>query len=173
MKYLEYLSIQRAMEADSYTLLNTAVPRKPNIAPDRVNDMQNFFDDIVLLSNFFGVKIFTAKPDEQVQEQHLFYTEAPTRGAYGIGYYDKSTSQFILKKGSKFALQVVPSYKSKDRNEIIANYCKKIDGELVLQQDLPMDTPSGAAGKVLGRPSNGFDVWKDAYGCTLGKFLNR
>src|SRR5574344_902954 len=54
VKYLEYLGIEAAQNAGSYELLNGANPRKPNIAPFRINDMEVFFRDIQLLSKFYG-----------------------------------------------------------------------------------------------------------------------
>lgn len=173
VKYLEYLGIKRALEADSFTLFNSAVPKKPNIAPDRVNDMQNFFDDIVLLSNFYGIRIFDTKAVEKEIEQHLFHVAATDRPAHGTGYYDEASGKFILKKGCRLAFKTVPSYKFKSRDEIISKYCKTIGEEIILQQDYAMDSPSGASGLALGRPSNGKTDWKDADGITLGAFLSK
>ncbi len=173
VKYLEYLGIKRAMEAETFSLFNSTVPKKPNIAPDRVNDMQNFFDDIVLLSNFYGVGIFDAKTVEKEVERHLFYVSAIDRPAAGVGYYDESTGKFVLKKGSRIAYKTVPSYSYKAREEIIAKYCKVTGEEIILQQDYVMDSPSGASGLILGRPSNGKADWKDAAGISLATYLKK
>lgn len=171
VKYLEYLGIKRAMEADSFSLYNYAVPKKPNVAPDRVNDMQNFFDDIVLLANFFGVRIFDSAPIAKEEERHLFYAVATERPANGTGYIDKSTGKFVIMKGSRLAFKTVPSFKCKVRTEIIEKFCKVVGEDIILQRDCPMDSPSGASGLILGRPSNGKADWKDAEGKTLGSFL--
>lgn len=172
VKFLEYLGIKTASETGSFSLFNTAVPKKPNIAPDRVNDMENFFNDIVLLANFYGVGIFS-RGRTQKEEQHLFYTKATDRAAAGVGYFDKNTRKFILKKGSRLASDTVPSYRYKGRNRIIADFCKTINNEIILQQDYAMDSPSGASGLVLGRPSNGNADWKDITGVPLGIFLKK
>ena len=37
VKYLEYLGIESAQSVDSFTLLNSSNPRRPNIAPYRIN----------------------------------------------------------------------------------------------------------------------------------------
>lgn len=173
VKFLEYLGIKRAMEAAAWPLFNSSVPKKPNIAPDRINDMQNFFDDIVLLTNFYGVSIFDAPSTEKKEdEKHLFHVSAMDRPAKGSGYFDPTSGKFILLKGCKLAAKPVPSYKFKGREEIIARHCKIAGDEIILQHDYPMDSPSGASGLVLGRPSNGKTDWKDAEGRTLGSFLN-
>ena len=42
--------------------------------------------------------------------------------------------------------------------------------EFQCQHDVPMDSPSGI---ILGRPSNGWDDWKDADGNKLGEIIKR
>ena len=58
VKYLEYLGIEAAQNAGSFELLNGINPKRPNIAPYRINDMEVFFRDIQLLCNFYGCNIF-------------------------------------------------------------------------------------------------------------------
>lgn len=172
VRFLEYLGIKAAMEADSYTLDNTVVPRKPNIAQHQVNDMENFFNDIVLLTNFYGVKIFTSQKAEDSASEVLFYVKAFDRPASGIGFFDGKTGKFILKKGSRLAANTAPKYNNKQpREEFISKYCKNIDGEIILQQDVALDSPSGASKIILGRSSNGKTDWKDSEGRTFGSYI--
>ena len=141
VKYLEYLGIEAAQNAGSYELLNGANPKKPNIAPYRVNE---------------------------------FYTKATDRPALGTGYYDEATKKFVLLKGSILASDVVNSYKPiNSRNKFIKEHCKNENGQITLQNDVPFNSPSGASGYVLGRPSNGWDDWKDAEGKKLSEVVQR
>ncbi len=173
VKYLEHLGIESAQSADSFTLLNGANPRKPNIAPFRVNDMEVFFRDIQLLTRFYGCGIFDV-PVAKPQSKHLFYVRATDRPAEGIGYYDENAKQFVLVKGCIIANGVVASYKPKAaREKFIKEYCKTDKGQIVLQSDVPIESPSGASGIVLGRPSNGWDDWKDSDGNKLGNIVKR
>lgn len=173
VKYLEYLGIELAQSADSFSLLNGANPRKPNIAPFRVNDMEVFFRDIQLLTRFYGCGIFDV-PVVKPQSEHLFYVHATDRPAEGIGFYDENTKQFVLVKGCIIANEVVTSFKPlATREKFIKEHCKTDKGQIVLQHDVPMDSPSGASGIILGRPSNGWDDWKDAEGNKLGKVVKR
>ena len=173
VKYLEYLGIESAQSVESFTLLNSSNPRKPNIAPYRVNDMEVFFRDIQLLTRFYGCGIFDA-PVAKPQSEHLFYVHATDRPAEGIGYYDENLKQFVLVKGCIIASQVVPSFKSvASRQSFIDEHCKTDKGQIILQHDVPMDSPSGASGIILGRPSNGWDDWKDADGNKLGNVIER
>ncbi|MCQ2195021.1 MAG: GIY-YIG nuclease family protein [Paludibacteraceae bacterium] len=173
VKYLEYIGIEAAQSVDSFSLLNGANPRKPNIAPFRVNDMEVFFRDIQLLTRFYGCGIFDV-PVAKPQPEHLFYVHATDRPAEGIGYYDENAKQFVLVKGSIIASEIVTSFKSiAAREKFIKDHCKTDKGQIVLQHDVPMDSPSGASGIILGRPSNGWDDWKDADGKKLGKVVKR
>lgn len=173
VKYLEYLGIDSAQSANSFSLLNGANPRKPNIAPFRVNDMEVFFRDIQLLTRFYGCSIFDT-PVAKPQPEHLFYVHATDRPAEGVGFYDENAKQFVLVKGSVIANEVVTSFRPiAAREKFIKEHCKIDKGQIVLQHDVPMDSPSGASGIILGRPSNGWDDWKDADGNKLGKVVKR
>lgn len=173
VKYLEYLGIEAAQNAGSYNLLNGANPKKPNIAPYRVNDMEVFFRDIQLLSRFYGCGIFEA-PKPQEHTEHLFYVKATDRPAQGTGFYNEQECKFILLAGSILATEVVKSFKSTiSRDLFIKEHCKKEKGQIILQNDVPFDSPSGASGFVLGRPSNGWDDWKDAEGKKLSEIVKR
>lgn len=173
VKYLEYLGIEAAQNVSSYSLLNGANPRKPSIAPFRVNDMEVFFRDIQLLTRFYGCTIFD-ESEEKTPITKLFYIHATDRPAEGVGYYDEDQKQFVLKKGSILASVVVSSYKSSaSRDQFISEHCKTDKGQIVLLHDVPIDSPSGASGYVLGRPSNGWDDWKDSEGNKLGQIIKR
>ena len=173
VKYLEYLGIEAAQSAASCRLLNGANPKKPNIAPFRVNDMEVFFRDIQLLCKFYGCDIFEAKLS-QAESEHLFYVESSDRPAKGIGYYDLQENKFVLKAGCILATEVSNSYAStSSRMQFINDYCKKEKGQIVLIHDVPCESPSKASGFVLGRSSNGWFDWKDSDGKRLGDVIKR
>ena len=66
------------------------------------------------------------------------------------------------------------SFKSiTSRDLFIKEHCKIDKGQIVLLHDVPFDSPSGASGFVLGRPSNGWDDWKDAEGKKLSEIVKR
>lgn len=169
VRFLEYLGITAAYEADSYEILNAANPRKPNIAPFRINDMEVFFRDIELLADFYGCQIFNKiGPAHNADSRHLFFVKAEDRPANGRGYLDEHTGKFVILKGSVFARGEVGSYrKAQARQQFIADNCKTVNGEIVLQHDQEMDSPSGASSIILGRPSNGWTDWVDGEGRTL------
>ena len=95
----------------------------------------------------------------------MFFVKSSDRPAQGMGFYDEQEGKFILMEGSFLAAEVVKSFKSiASRDLFINEHCKKDKGQIVLLHDGPFDSPSGASSFVLGRPSNGWDDWKDAEG---------
>jgi hypothetical protein len=173
VKYLEYLGIDAAQNAGSYELLNGSNPKKPNIAPYRVNDMEVFFRDIQLLCKFYGCDIFEIAKKE-TRSEHMFFVKSSDRPAQGTGFYDEQEGKFILMEGSLLATEVVNSFKSiASRDLFIKEHCKKEKGQIILLHDVPFESPSGASGFVLGRPSNGWDDWKDADGKKLSEIVKR
>lgn len=172
VKFLEYLGIKKAEDVGSYRLLNSTTPRRPNIAPHQVNDMENFFKDIVLLTNFYGCQIFSMV-DKTTEKRHIFYVKAGgDRPANGSGFYDEASGNFTILRGSEIAPGTAKSFNQKDRNEIINKKCKIIDGKIILQEDIVKDSPSGASCFVLGRSSNGWIEWVDADGVSLKNYYN-
>ncbi len=179
VRYLEYLGIEAAQNAKSYSLLNDANPKKPNIAPFRVNDMEVFFRDIELLCKFYGCNIFeepksclSTKP--QIFSQHYFYAVSESRQAHGIGYYNESEHKFILSEGSILAPDSTQSFKQKDlRDKFIKEYCIKEEDKVILLHDVTFDTPSSASGYVFGRTSNGWEDWRDDEGKKLSEVVKR
>lgn len=172
VRYLEYLGIRAAQEAEACELLNNANPKRPNIAPYRVNDMEVFFRDIALLAEFFGCRVFSAARKEAVAARHLFFVGSTERKSEGRGFYDESTGKFTLLKGCRLASETVKSYKSASRMKFIEENCEMVDGAIILARDAELDTPSGAAGFILGRPVNGWAEWTDAEGRSLSAVYN-
>ena len=104
----------------------------------------------------------------------MFFVKSSDRPAQGSGIYDEQEGKFILLEGSVLASEVVKSYKSiASRDQFIKEHCKKDKGQIVLLHDVPFDSPSGASGFILGRPSNGWDDWKDADGKKLSEVIKR
>ena len=171
IRFLENLGINSAIEASRCELLNNANPKRPNIAPFRVNDMEVFFRDIELLARFYGCDIFTKKVEPlKLQDIHIYETSSSERPSHGKAYYNEEIGKLILMEGSQLATVTVPSFKSVDaRDKFISEHCKTTDGKIILKHDVPMDSASQASGYILGRPSNGYADWKDADGRCLPK----
>jgi len=176
VKFLEYLGIKSASEVESCDLLNGNNPKRPNIAPFRVNDMEVFFRDILLLARFCGCKIFDLpqKEIENTAKQLFFIHGAEDRPCEAKARYDETAKQLIVLKGSTMATKVVSSYANvESRNKFIAEHCEVTSHQITLKEDCAFSSPSGASSMFLGRPSNGWVDWKDADGKPLGESVER
>ena len=58
INYLEHLGIKLAKEIHPESIENAVIPTKPAISPEREDEIDGFFDDIKLLTSFFGCTIF-------------------------------------------------------------------------------------------------------------------
>ncbi len=58
INYLEHLGIKLAKELYPDLTENAVVPAKPVISPEREDEMNDFFEDIKLLTRFYGCTIF-------------------------------------------------------------------------------------------------------------------
>ena len=67
INYLEHLGIKLAKELHPELTENAVVPSKPAISPEREDEMDDFFEDIRLLTSFYGCTIF----DSPIQNEEV------------------------------------------------------------------------------------------------------
>ena len=169
VKYLEFLGIEAAVEADTSELQNSTKPKCPAIPSYRINDMNVFFRDIKFLTAFYGCKIFnkSKEPNQSISMGPIFYL-TNSRGANAMGWYNKDSHRFIILKGSKLALSPTNSYKGEAlRQKWISANCELKNGVIEVRHDVEFDSPSTAAQYVSAASSNGWTLWKDKDGKTL------
>ena len=172
--FLEYLGIKKAMEAGTYSLdENKQIPQKPSIAPDKENDMELFFDEIMFLTKFYGRDIFEPSEDssqvETHEQPHTFYMDAPKSGVKAALDYYPSDNRFVIKAGSRIrakATKSIPATIRKRREELFAIpsimhpegdfYVLRMDVELLVT------SPSAAASFCTGTAMQGTTAWIDA-----------
>ena len=73
INYLEHLGIKLAKELHPELTENAVVPAKPAISPEREDEMDDFFEDIKLLTGFYGCTVF----EEPVSIETTSPTEKP------------------------------------------------------------------------------------------------
>ena len=168
VQYLEYKAIAEAKQSNSFVLNeNKQIPKAPNLPEHQRDAMEEFFEDIKFLSSFIGCNIFDiARP----KEEHLFYTKG--RGCDAKGYYN--SVGFTVLKGSIVASDSVPSFRwTEKRNKMMKEYGELNNAHYVLTSDLTFSSPSTAAMFCLGRPTNGWNEWKDKDGITLDSVFRK
>jgi hypothetical protein len=131
-------------------------------------DVEDIFDDIKTLLYNRGFIFFEPslkKIDQPKQE--IGATIAFLKAKSGL-YNAKlviTNKKFIVLKGSKAALQLMPSGKCKDikniRNKLIEKEILiKKDNYYIFTKDYEFKTPSGAGKVIKGSTSNGWTDWK-------------
>lgn len=166
VQYLEARLVALAAEAKRAELDNGNVPQLPTLSePDRA-DAEAFLEDLLLCLPLMGVSFFE-KPKVEKAGRSDLYLRAKGIEARGV----ETAEGFVVRAGSHAVKEEVPSIHSY-LHELRESLCKqgvlKDDGETyVLTQDYVFNSPSTAAGVMLGRSANGRIEWKDAKGRTL------
>jgi len=172
IKYLENRLFEIAKFANRYKIENTVTPTQSSISESDRAEMEEFIENIKMLTNTLGHKVFEEKREIKAkQKQDIFLIKA-ARGADAQG--EPTSDGFVVFKGSKAAGSTVTSM-----TQNFLNLRQKLINEKVLVQagdvyEFPEDyifsSPSTASSMVLGRNSNGLTEWKLKDGKTLKEF---
>ncbi len=174
VKYLENRLHDLAKTAHRYKIINTTIPTQSSISESDKAEMEEYLENIKILVNTFGHKVFEEKREIIIQQksmQDIFYIKA-ARGANAQG---KPTSDgFVVFKGSKAASTTVTSISPsflKLRQQLIDKNILIPNGEtLEFGEDNVFSSPSTAAVMVMGRNANGLEEWKLINGKTLKEY---
>ncbi len=171
VQYLEAKLVARALDAKRIKLDNGNKPAEPTLSEADRADMDVFLGNILGMLPVLGIHAF---------EKPATSTVGPTakilycKGRGGIASGMDTPQGFVVQKGSKAALQEVPSFKthwayhSKMREDLVTRgVLKPSDDVLVFTQDYTFNSPSMASAIVVGASPNGRIDWKDATGRTL------
>ncbi|MBC8146585.1 MAG: GIY-YIG nuclease family protein [Bacteroidetes bacterium] len=172
IKYLENRLHVLAQTAKRYKIENSITPTQSSISESDRAEMEEFIENIKMLVNTLGHKVFDEKRDfKPKQKQEIFIIKA-ARGADGQG--EPSSDGFVVLKGSKAAGTIVNSLTPN-----FINLRQKLIDESVLinkgeyyefSEDYIFSSPSTAAVMVMGRNANGLTEWKQKSGKTLKEF---
>lgn len=168
VKYLEHLAVDMAQKAKHYLITdNRQIPKAPNLPEYQKDSMDEFFEDIKLLTSFIGCNIFNIV---EPKDKHLFYSN--NRDCEAKGFYHEGG--FTVMKGSIISKDTTPSFTWKEkRARLIKELATIKDDKLILSIDQTFSTPSSASDFCLGRSSNGWTIWKDKKGQTLDEVYRK
>lgn len=172
IKYLENRLHDIATVANRYKIENSLIPTQSSISESDRAEMEEFIDNIKLLVNTLGHKVFEEKRDfRPKQKQQTFFLKA-ARGADAQG--EPTSDGFVVFKGSKAAGSTVASITSSFlilRQKLIKEGVLVDKGEYFeFPDDYIFSSPSTAACMVLGRNANGLTEWKQKGGKSLKEF---
>jgi hypothetical protein len=165
-RYLESRLIQLAYQAKRAEVENGNAPQLPPLSEPDKADAESFLQDMLILFPLIQVTAFEVASDP-VPAGGRLSLEGPGANAEG-----KETSEgFLVYGGSIARLQPVPSIHGwlvQIRDKLLEQgILAEEDDGLKFTQDYVFNSPSSAAGVVLGRAANGRTEWRDKEGRNL------
>lgn len=172
VRYLESRLVELAKTANQWSLDNSTAPSPPPLSePDRA-DAEWFLQEMLVIFPLLGVDAFETaagqarEPDTAECEQVLVLNE---RGAKARGR--EVGDGFVVFQGSQARATEVASiheYTRDFRQELLERDVLRVEGDsLIFTQDFRFNSPSTAAGVLVGGSANGRITWKDEQGRTL------
>jgi hypothetical protein len=166
VQYLESRLISLAREAKRCVLDNVSVPQLPSMTEADTAEMETFLEEMLLIYPLLGVSAFDV-PRLERPSSPMLYLKA--KGIIARGHDEDEG--FVVLAGSQAVKDEVPSihrYLADMRASLKERGILAEDGDfLKLAQDYTFDSPSTAAGVMLGRSANGRTEWQDDQGRTL------
>ncbi|MBE7640979.1 DUF4357 domain-containing protein [Salegentibacter sp. BLCTC] len=164
IKYLESRLHEIAIKVNRYDIDNGNYPTRSIISESDKAEMEEFLENIKLLVNALGFKIFEELRKDQTFEEEIkstFYINA-ARGADAKG--QMTNEGFVVLRNSEIATTTTNSFPEnliKLRLSLIDdNIINKINNKLIFKEDYLFSSPSAAAAVVMGRSANGLTEWK-------------
>lgn len=166
IKYLENRLHDIGTKTNRYTIENGCIPTLSSISESDRAEMEEFIENIKLLVNTLGHKVFEDKREvsNSTKGKELLYIKA-ARGCDAMG--EQSSEGFLVLKGSKISDTMTPSASPSfisHRRELIE---KGIIVGTEFVEDNIFSSPSYAAAIVMGRNANGLTEWKTIDGRIL------
>jgi hypothetical protein len=174
--YLEWLSLDRAVAAGRYVVLNGNQASNPYTPEPLEADCQEFLETIAVLLATLGAPVMEPiqrKPvmpadDTGVQREpeRLYFRE---RGCDASGY---QTSEGLLvlagSRGHPGLRPSAPASLRRQRDALQADGVIRLsESELVFLKDHLFASPSGAGGVIVGGRCNGRIHWRNAHGRSI------
>lgn len=176
VKYLEGRLYDIATQVDRYTVMNTQKPTSAAIAIDEQAEMEDFIDNVTVLTFGMGHKVFepllkkgSASDDSSGKQVFCIKNKKNTIDARMI----RTVEGYVVLKGSKIKesdTKSTPLRTKKKRAQLISDGTIK-DG--IFMRDVLFLSPSSASDLVTGNNTNGNKMWKTETGITLGEIIEK
>lgn len=157
IRYLENRFVETARECKQYEILTKNTFSKTVLKESQIAVMEEFIDNVKILINVLGYKVFSeAKPDSPAME-NLYCTG---NGAQAMGHF--SAGGFTVLKGSITSDHESDSFPTRAKG--YHDLKRKLEANSVIEDrhftvDYEFNSPSAAAAVVLGRSANGKKEW--------------
>jgi hypothetical protein len=172
IKYLENRLYELAKSTNRYRIDNSIIPTQSSISEPDIAEMEEFLENIKMLTNTLGHKVFEEKREVKIKrKQDVFYLKS-ARGADAKG--EPTSEGFVVFKESKASSTTVASMTQSFlnlRHKLIDEGVIILSGDFYeFPEDYIFTSPSSASSIILGRNSNGLTEWKLNDGKTLKEF---
>jgi hypothetical protein len=163
---MECRLLELARVAKQCKLDNGNSPAPPTLSEAETADVDSFLVDMLSIYPLLGLSVFE-KTEAKVSPHELLFIES--KGIKACGFED--AKGFVVCEGSQLARDEVPSihrYMTTLRNDLLQQGVVIGQGQCsIFTQDQVFNSPSTAAGIVLGRTANRRIEWKTKDGTTL------
>jgi hypothetical protein len=166
IQYLEARLITLATEAKRCELDNVNQPTLPSMSEADIAEAEGFLNEMLVCFPVLGLNVFEKPAKEQPGRLVLFLKG---KGIEAKGY--ESSEGFVVLANSQAVKEAVPSihrFMLDMRGTFVKSGVLREEGGVYrFTQDYEFDSPSTAAGVILGRSANGRLEWKDPSGRSL------
>jgi len=180
IRYLESRLVQQANQANRSKLENGNSPKQPSIPRSDRDAMEEFIGNIRVLMGVLGHRFLESIVSERDSSNKTTYESVKADDIPLTLNYKKLRANALLTdegvvvlKGSEALLQIketlTPGYKKIKRDLVDSGKLTEENGKLILQVDYLFNSPSAAAGILIGQASNGRVLWKDNNGRTIAQ----
>jgi len=166
IQFLESRLISKAAKAKRCELDNGNQPTLPSMSEADIAEGEGFLREMLICFPVLGLSVFETPSQGQSGRRFLFLKG---KGIEAKGY--ESSDGFVVSARSQAVREAVPSihrFMLDMRDSLVKRNVFQIEGGAYrLTQDYVFDSPSTAAGVLLGRSANGRLEWKDSSGRSL------
>lgn len=172
VRYLESRLLELAKSANQWSLDNSTAPSSPPLSESDRADADWFLQEMLVIFPLLGIDAFEAAAGQAREDEGTVSAETlilEERGAKASGR--EVGDGFVVFEGSRARSTEVASiheYMRDLRRQLQERGVLKPDGNsLIFTQDFRFNSPSTAAGILVGGSANGRIAWKDTQGRTL------
>ena len=176
VKYLESVAVESSLDAKRIEMINKTIPPKNSLHEFKIPTIEEFFEDIKLLTTTLGYSIFDKIQTEGLSENQIWYLKGKNTEARAT----YSESGFTLLAGSLINITPVPSFFSNFPKEalereakILINAKKESEYSYKLLNNITFSSVSRASGFCLGRASNGWLDWKNSANKSMDEVMRK
>lgn len=171
--YLESIAVTRAQEAKKTELHNKTAPMKNNLHEFKISTVEEFFDDVCLLSAALGYPVFDVLKEEEIQQSDMWYCQTNKTDARGV--FDGGG--FTILEGSVIDPHYAESLERdfpgvvQTRKDLLSGHGTLSDETITLRSNVNFKSPNQAGIFAAGRTVNAWTTWKNKEGKTMDDVL--